>query len=97
MHKPSAIVGWHFTALSAVVMGMPIAIVAAEAILEGRAYGPRVLVALGAFGIAWLLLLATWLVLGDRNRGRARCAWYSLVASLVLMAFVVTRPYLQVG
>ncbi|MDB5352279.1 MAG: hypothetical protein JWN86_3526 [Planctomycetota bacterium] len=97
MQKPSAVVGWLFTVLNSVVIGTPIAIVAAEAMRQGRLNRPTAVAALCVFGVSWVLLLIIWLAAGWRNPRRARVAWYCLLASLALMALIAMTPEQQAG
>jgi hypothetical protein len=91
-YRTSLLVGWVFTVLDTLVLGIPVAIVVVEIAREGRIDRPSFLTTLLYFGIAWLLLLVVWLAVGHLNPRRARFAWYSLVISFFAMFFVVMRP-----
>jgi hypothetical protein len=94
----SALIGWLFLILDTLVVGTPIAVLAAEVMREGRLTGKGgVETALGIFVSSWLLLLVLWLAQGRRQSPRASFAFRCLVVSLALMGFAIGRPILQSG
>jgi hypothetical protein len=87
---------WLFLLLDTLVVGTPIAVLAAEVMRDGRLTGKEgVATALGIFVSSWLSLFVLWLAQGRRQSPRASFAFYCLAVSLALMGFAICRPILQ--
>jgi uncharacterized membrane protein YhaH (DUF805 family) len=96
-HKASAVAGLVLTALDALVLGIPSAILVVERVQDGQfpGHGPWFEAVVYLSVASWLALLVTWLAVGHLNPRRARVAWYCLLLSLAVMLLVLLRPEIQ--
>jgi hypothetical protein len=96
-HKASAVVGWVLTALDALVLGIPIAVMVVEKVQHGYFphRGPWFETVAYLSVASWLVLLVTSLAVGHLNPRQASLAGYCLMLSMALMLLLLLRPEIQ--